>query len=320
MKSKVSIIVPIYNAEKKIEKSINSLINQSYKNIEIILIDDGSTDESLEICEKLKNKDDRIKVYSKKNGGVSSARNYGISKSNGKYICFVDSDDTVENDFCEILVKKIEKDNSDLSCCYYNVINNDNMDKITKNIYKNNSDNKYIMIFKNYKGFLWNKLYKKDIIDKYNLKLNEDISMCEDLLFNFQYLEKCNKVSYCNESAYNYFTNDNSLSKGLNMNWFDILYVYNYIYIYINNYDSEIQDIIMLEFLYAIFETKMRAKIMNIDERNIFMKYNIDFYNIYKKYYKKLLYSRNINIKEKIKLIIFCKLEWLARYIKFRKR
>ena len=94
--SKVSVIVPIYNAAEYLENNIYSIINQTYRNIEIILVDDGSTDDSLEICEKVKSKDSRIKLISKENGGVSTARNEGLKKATGKWVMFMDPDDYLE--------------------------------------------------------------------------------------------------------------------------------------------------------------------------------------------------------------------------------
>lgn len=177
-----------------------------------------------------------------------------------------------------------------------------------------------MLILKWYKGFLWNKIYKKELIDKYKISLNENISMCEDLLFNFQYLRICNKVSCSCEKNYNYNINDNGLSKGLTLGWFDILYVYNEIYKKKESFNEKIQDTIILDFLYSIYEAKMRAKIMKIDEKKIFEKYSINIENIIKKNYKRILKSKNIGIIEKIKLIIFDKLENIAMYIKFGKR
>ena len=116
-KDKVSIIVPVYNVEKYIEKCLNSLISQSYRNIEIILIDDGSKDNSGKICDKYKKKDPRIKVIHKENAGVSEARNSGIQKATGKYLCFVDADDFVMNDYIKYLHKLIAINCSDIAVC-----------------------------------------------------------------------------------------------------------------------------------------------------------------------------------------------------------
>ena len=113
MNNKVSIIVPIYNAEKWLEKCINSIIKQLYHNIEILLVNDGSTDKSLEICQKFAKKDNRIIIIDKPNEGVSKSRNIGIEKATGEYIKFVDSDDWLEENTCEELVELIEKEKTD---------------------------------------------------------------------------------------------------------------------------------------------------------------------------------------------------------------
>ena len=118
----ISIVVPIYNVEKYLEKCINSIIIQTYKNIEIILVNDGSTDSSGKICDIYLKIDKRIKVVHKKNGGLSDARNVGIENAKGKYIAFIDSDDFLDSDFIEILYNLIIEYNADVSCCKCNVI------------------------------------------------------------------------------------------------------------------------------------------------------------------------------------------------------
>ena len=113
----ISIIIPVYNVEQYLSRCIDSVINQTYKNLEIILIDDGSTDDSGEICDEYALKDNRIKVMHKQNGGVSSARNEGLDISKGNYIGFIDSDDFIEKDMYEFLYDLLTKNNCDISCC-----------------------------------------------------------------------------------------------------------------------------------------------------------------------------------------------------------
>ena len=120
MSKLVSIVVPVYNVEKYLERCVDSLINQTYKNIEIILVDDGATDNSGELCDKLLFKDSRIKVFHKLNGGLSDARNYGINQATGEYLLFVDSDDWVENEIVEKLYNSIEQNSADISVCGFN--------------------------------------------------------------------------------------------------------------------------------------------------------------------------------------------------------
>ena len=114
MKNKVSVVVPIYNVEKYLPKCIETIQTQSYENLEIILVNDGSTDSCLKICEKYKKDDERIIIVNKKNGGLSDARNYGIEKATGKWITFIDSDDYVEKDYIETLINLSNSDDYDV--------------------------------------------------------------------------------------------------------------------------------------------------------------------------------------------------------------
>ena len=118
-KDLISVVIPIYNVQEFLPKCIDSVINQTYDNLEIILVDDGSPDDSGYICDKYKAKDSRIKVIHKKNGGLSDARNVGIENSNGKYICFVDSDDIIHKDFIKCQYENIVKTRSDISVCLF---------------------------------------------------------------------------------------------------------------------------------------------------------------------------------------------------------
>lgn len=113
----VSVVIPIFNVEKYLEKCVNSLVNQIYKNLEIILVDDGSTDNSGNIANELSKSDNRIKVYHKKNGGLSDARNFGIKQAKGKYIGFIDSDDYIENEMYEFLYNNLIENKADISIC-----------------------------------------------------------------------------------------------------------------------------------------------------------------------------------------------------------
>jgi len=135
MNELISIIVPIYNVEIYLEKCLNSIINQTYKNIEILLINDGSSDNSLRICKKYQKKDKRIVLINKKNGGLSSARNAGIDKASGNYLLFIDSDDYIEIDMIEKLYNNIKSNNADISICNFFITkkNKDRKNKSCKN-------------------------------------------------------------------------------------------------------------------------------------------------------------------------------------------
>ena len=118
----ISIVVPVYNVEKYIEKCVNSITNQVYNNLEIILVNDGSTDNSGKLCDSLSKLDDRIKVYHKENGGLSDARNYGVERANGKYIGFVDSDDFIDSDMYKTLYDVIKRENADVAECNMKIV------------------------------------------------------------------------------------------------------------------------------------------------------------------------------------------------------
>lgn len=200
----ISIIVPIYNVQEYLYKCIESILNQSYKNIEVILIDDGSVDKSPIICDDFAALDNRIVVIHTQNKGVSSARNLGMNVAKGKYVGFVDADDYIEKDMFKILYEKIKKDNSDMVMCDVYIENT------KKSIYKiydeNYIFNKDLMaknLFNN-SGFNWlcNKLFKMEIVQY--ITLNESIHMGEDILFICEYICKGSKYSYISIPLYHY--------------------------------------------------------------------------------------------------------------------
>lgn len=219
---KVSIVVPIYNAERYISNCISSILKQTYTNIEVILVNDGSQDNSLYICEQFKKIDNRIIILNKKNGGVSSARNEGIKIAKGDYLQFVDSDDTLELNFVENLVDNIKFWDAELVICGYNIVENNNKSYVEKNsnVYDNTIaftredfiENFGAMLL-DYKkmslGTPWNKLFLRKIIVENNIEFPEHIHYGEDLLFNLQYFAYCNKLIYIKKKLYNYFSVNN---------------------------------------------------------------------------------------------------------------
>lgn len=227
---KVSVIVPVHNSEKYISRCIESLIRQSYKNIEIILINDGSTDRSLSICEKYALKDKRIKLFSITNSGVSIARNLGIEKATGSYITFVDSDDWVEPDMIEFALLKAKENNADVVIwSYYRRING--IDKSFPLIDNNDGifdKNKDILYLKSINsthnknpsspsvsvGTTWCKLYKKDLILDNNLKFNPKLIRAQDTVFSLNAFYFADKIVYFNKPLYHYEVNDTSISSG----------------------------------------------------------------------------------------------------------
>lgn len=180
MNSKISIIVPIYNVEKYLEECIESIINQTYKNIEIILIDDGSTDKSGEICDKYSKKDSRIKTIHQENKGIAETRNVGLKYATGEYIAWVDSDDIISNNMYEVLLKNMIKEDAQISCCNYKKVK-DKSEAFSENekevIEVKNKKLVIDMIRGTISRVLWGKLFKRELFNyiKFtNFKVGED--------------------------------------------------------------------------------------------------------------------------------------------------
>lgn len=211
---KVSVIVPIYNTEKYLKKCIKSITDQDYKNLEIILVNDGSTDSSLQICNELKKQDDRIIVIDKKNSGQAEARNVGIKNSTGYYISFIDSDDYIDKKMISTLVKNMEMYSCDVSVCSLHLTKNENEEECNEK-YKiriiNPDEAEYITAKYGYGASVCNKLYKRNIIKN----IHFEKSFCnEDGTFNDKVYNKSNKVVFQNSKYYHYLLRNNSTIHG----------------------------------------------------------------------------------------------------------
>lgn len=216
-KDTISIIVPSYNSEKYISKCVESLVNQTYSHKEIIVVNDGSTDKTLQILRKLKEKYSEIIIIDKKNGGVSSARNIGIENASGKYIMFVDSDDWCEPQMCEEMIKLANKNNYDMVCCgYYMDSDNGNnlLEVVSKDVIEGDDVNNIgIILNKCNISYCVTKLYNKEIINNNNIRFNEELSMGEDAVFTCDYILQINRIALINKAYYHYVrANNESLS------------------------------------------------------------------------------------------------------------
>lgn len=213
----ISVIIPVYNAEKYIAKCLESVVRAKKKNdIEIVLINDGSTDSSLSVCEQFSQKYSFIRVFSQKNEGPSLARNKGIEIAEGEFIVFVDADDYVEKDYLEELYNSIVNSESDLACCgyidhsEYGIIEATNYS--TDTLYK--ASNFLPFVLEKVGGVLWDKIFRKELIVKNGVLFNSTIRLSEDLLFVLEYLRYTNKVSIVKKHLYHYNRIDqNGLSK-----------------------------------------------------------------------------------------------------------
>ena len=207
----ISIIIPIYNAEKYLNKCLQSIISQTYRNFEIILIDDGSTDCSYKICQEFAKKDKRIFIFAQTNSGASSARNRGIEMAKGKWITFVDADDYVEKNYLECLCENIT-DEKALIIQGLKQVNSEGEE--IKKIDFEHSKLSGSEVRKAFDAVA--KLYNRDIINKHNIKFNELISYSEDMLFMLEYILHCDFIKFLQGSLYNYVIDASTLSQRYN--------------------------------------------------------------------------------------------------------
>lgn len=208
MKKKVSVIVPIYNSSETLEKTLNSIINQNYTNLEIILINDGSTDNSIDICKEYAKRDNRIIIIDQKNSGVGESRNIGIEVSTGDFISFVDSDDTIDQNFYNKLITSQQVDNADIVISAIRCIDNNNCflpyrDNISKTMY--NKEN-FLKLMFNFKigTAVWGKIYRRECI--LDLKF-ENIDINEDIIFFWNAVKKSSTFAINFKTYYNYYIN-----------------------------------------------------------------------------------------------------------------
>ncbi len=205
----VSIIIPVYQSAKYLERTVLSVLAQTYRPIEILLIDDGSTDSGKEICDKLAKQNKEVSVFHKEHRGVSAARNYGIQKAKGKYIQFVDADDEVLPGMIVKLVQAIQSSGAYVAVCGYEIIEKSRIKKEcilelhnTARIFEKR--NVYEIIKNNLLSVVWNKLYVRENIRHF---FNEELVLCEDSVFATQYFRDNPRMVYCSEILYRYHQN-----------------------------------------------------------------------------------------------------------------
>lgn len=233
----VSVIIPAYNAEKYILQCIDSVIKQSYKNLQIIIINDGSTDETEAMCRNYMKIDSRIELYNLPNQGVSIARNYGLEKAQGQWVMFVDADDILIKDAIKIAVEIKKKYASDTVCLNGIYLYDD--EKKNMNLFYNEKKENMFLIFDNkclinhlyckskdiylgdYFRAVWGKLLSLDIIRKNNLKFPKNIKIGEDALFLIDYFYYCNSVAFSNEFVYEYRIEKTSVTGKYKENFVD---------------------------------------------------------------------------------------------------
>ena len=207
----ISVIVPVYNAEKYLHRCIDSILVQSFTDFELLLINDGSKDNSGKICDEYAAKDSRIRVFHKENGGVSSARNLGLDNAKGDYIMFVDSDDYMFPEMCELMVATIESKRTDLAVCGTTETGGGYWCPVADKDYTLTQlkDSFVELLHTELLSPPWNKIFKRSIID--GQRFFEGVSFGEDLIFNLEYIDKCDKISFIKESPF-FHEKDNACS------------------------------------------------------------------------------------------------------------
>lgn len=296
MDEKISIIVPIYNVEKYLGECLDSLINQTYTNLEMILVNDGSTDNSLEIAQEYSLKDSRIKLFSKTNGGLSDARNFGLKQATGDYIGFLDSDDKVFNNIYEVLLKLIKENNSDMSMCSY-LRSDEEYDK--NEIIVNTFEIKDIyndIILDKINAHVWDKLFKKNVFDDITFPYGLHF---EDLAIFYKLAFKMKKITISNEKLYWYrvdrkdsITQDNKNSL-FNAVCISQIYREKTDFAYLNN--IEVKDQVLKMSIKYNTDTYR-----NIKKENKHIEELLKIQDYINKYYKDIMKDNKIDILKKL--------------------
>lgn len=209
----ISIIIPVYNAEKYLTACIDSVLVQTYANIEVILVNDGSKDSSGKICDTYKSQDTRVKVIHLENGGVSRARNIGINTCTGDYLCFIDADDSITPDYIHDFMESIE-DDINIYIQGTRIIQKDNTVNIV--LYRKNGIQSINEIFVNNNlckhGYAHGKMYRSSLIKNHKIQFPQDLKFAEDLLFILECLTYTDKIKYLKKAGYNYFIREGNAS------------------------------------------------------------------------------------------------------------
>lgn len=275
-KSLISIIVPVYNSKAHLECCVTSILHQSYKQFELLLIDDGSTDGSSGLCDELSQKSEKIRVIHKENGGVSSARNAGLDMASGDYIVFVDSDDVISNNYVETFIESSHK--GDLILGMIEDVYFDDTGSIIKRHTRNVDAPDCGILADEYYKLLELlrvpvvKLYKRDIIEVYHIRFDENLSVAEDQVFNFAYYKHIKTYSLEPRSVYKYYHqyNSSSLSSTKTKKTFESeLYKLRVEYDFIKDYSSKNADLVYVYHMISMLNIYSNLK----DDRGIWSFY-----------------------------------------------
>lgn len=285
---KVSVIVPVYNVEEYIEKCINSIVNQTLQEIEVIIVNDGTTDNSQQIIDSFVEKyPNKVFSYIKENGGLSSARNYGIAKAKGEYIAFVDSDDCIDLNMYKELYEKASEGSFDLVCCnFYEVRDGKNVPCSCHLISDKKSHNEIKEAMIDFYPSAWNKLYKKELFEKTAIRFKDNIWF-EDVEFIYRLLPFIQSIGVVEKNLYYYLIREGSITSTNDFriyhyieNWNEIITFYKQNGIFEEYYD--IIEYCYVRYLYATF-IKTACKFNKLEfkraTKNAIMSVNENFPN-----------------------------------------
>ena len=287
----ISIIIPVYNGEKYIAKCIESILGQSYEHFELLIINDGSTDNTLEVCKKYDDK--RMRIINQKNKGVSTARNNGIKNSEGEYIMFVDADDYIEKNCLEIMINGIK--GNDICICNYYLVNDEEKVIVSCNNKKGLSFRDLLFDSEsNVFGYICGKLIKRSSI---KICFNEEIAIREDHVFFLDNSPYINSISMINEPVYDYVINNNSASRNIKWNKrsISVLDATNHI---IQEYNNK-QYLYNEKYRFINYYLHALCVAPDVHSREIKYKYS----SCFKKYYKEVINSK-MSFGKKLKMII----------------
>lgn len=299
----ISIIIPTYNVEKYLDRCVNSVINQTYSNIEIVLVDDGSTDNSGVICDKYMKCDQRVKVIHKKNEGVAEARNVGLDNSNGEYVTFVDSDDYVPSDYVEYLYEILSLNKATISCCNFEYIyENSNQTIKSKNnkeiivTYSNKEALEDLLYQRNIDTSPWGKLYRKEVFKNIRFPIGK---IYEDFGTIYKVVSSAEKVVYSNQKKYYYLIRkDSTTGRSFSSKDFDMIELS-------KNLEKDIVT------RYPEMKSAINSRIINMDfyfirrmRRDEFKEEYDNIVSDIKKRRKNLLKDKKIKLKTRIGIYI----------------
>ena len=305
----ISVIIPVYNGEKYIKSCLNSIIRQTYSNIEIIIVNDGSIDKTVEVCNNII--DDRIILLTQDNCGVSVARNYGLDNAKGKYVIFIDADDYIEENMIEILYNNIKKEDYDISICNFKIIENGNViynkcDEI------NNTDSFALNLLEPnmYKGYLWNKLIKKECIGE--TRFSDKIYIMEDLVFLLDISERIHKVYFAPKKyLYNYVKREDSAMNKIDERYLSINKAFKKVFKYKESMSKKLYNKYIYDYLFSnmlIYGYMHKRNKTNFIEQK-------EVKELRRRYMKSALES-DYSIKAKVKLLFICYFPLLYEKIK----